>query len=74
MYLEVVVLEDGASGVRGHSSHRRHVHVLTGEDEEVHAAALSHAVLAQLLVHPLLRLEEELRRERRNGMKRLCRN
>lgn len=64
-YLEVVVLVDGASGVRGHISHGRQVHVLAGEQEEIHTAALHHALLRQLLIHSLLRLEQGLRKTQR---------
>lgn len=63
MYLEVVVLVDGASSVRGHITHGCQVHVLAGEEEEIHAAALCHARLRQLLVHSFLRLEQSLRDE-----------
>lgn len=64
MYLEVVVLVDGASGVRGHIAHGCQVHVLAGEEEEIHTAALCHTVLRQLLVHSFLRLEQSLKEER----------
>ena len=57
---EVVVLVDGASGVRGHVPHGGHVHVLAGEQEHVHAAATGHAVLRQLLKHTSLGLEQSL--------------
>lgn len=63
LYLEVVVLVDGASGVRGHISHGGHVHVLAGEEEEIHAAALCHTLLRQLLIHSFLRLEQSLRKK-----------
>lgn len=59
-HLEVAVLVHGASRVRRNVGHGGHVGVLAGEQEEVHAAALRHAVLRQLLVHPLLRLEQSL--------------
>lgn len=49
--------------MRGHVSHGGHVHVLAGEDEEVHAAALGHALLGQLLVHTFLRLEQGLEQQ-----------
>lgn len=60
-HLEVVVLVDGASGVRWDISHGCQVHVLAGEEEEIHAAALCHTLLRQLLVHCFLRLEQGLR-------------
>ena len=59
-HLEVAVLVDGAPGVRGHIPHGGDVQVLAGEQEEVHAAALSHTVLGQLLVHALHRVEQRL--------------
>lgn len=62
-HLEVVVLVDGAASVRGHVRHGGQVHVLTGEEEEVHAAALRHALLGQLLVHTFLRLEQSLQQQ-----------
>ena len=59
-HLEVGVLVDGAS--RGHGDHpeRGHVHVLVGEEEEVHAATLRHAVLGQGAVEAHLGLEQRL--------------
>lgn len=59
-YLEVAVLEDGASCLCGNVSHGGDVHVLAGEEEEVHAAALRHTVLGQLLIDSLLGLEQSL--------------
>ncbi len=64
-YLEVVVLVDGASGVRGHISHGRQIHVLAGEQEEIHTAALRHTLFRQLLIHSFLRLEQGLRKTKR---------
>lgn len=46
--------------MQGHVSHGGHVHVLAGEDEEVHAAALGDALFGQLLVYSFLRLEQGL--------------
>lgn len=46
--------------MRRHVGHGGQVQVLAGEQEEVHAAALGHAVFRQLLVHTFLRLEQEL--------------
>lgn len=66
-YLEVVVLVDGASGVRGDVGHGRHVHVLAGEEEEIHTAALRHTLLRQLLVHSFLRLEQSLKEQKSNN-------
>ena len=60
LYLEVVVLVDGASGVRGHIGHGCQVNVLAGKEEEIHTAALCHTVLRQLLIHSFLRLEQGL--------------
>lgn len=62
LYLEVVVLVNGASCVCGHVSHGCHVHVLAGKYEEIHAAALCHTVLRQLLIHTFLRLKQGLRK------------
>lgn len=59
-YLEVVVLVDGASGVRGHISHCCQVNILAGKEEKIHTAALCHTVLRQLLIHSFLRLEQSL--------------
>lgn len=59
-YLEVAVLKDGASCLCGNVSHGGDVHVLAGEEEEVHAAALRHTVLGQLLIDSLLGLEQSL--------------
>lgn len=64
LYLEVVVLVDGASGVRGHISHCCQVHILAGKEEKIHTAALCHTVLRQLLVRSFLRLEQSLERNR----------
>ena len=58
-HLEVAVLVDGAPGVRAHPP-GGDVQVLAGEQEEVHAAALSYTVLGQLLVHALHRVEQRL--------------
>lgn len=63
-HLEVVVLVDGAASVRWHVSHGGQVCVLTGEQEEVHAAALRHTLLGQLLIHSFLRLEQSLEQRR----------
>lgn len=63
LYLEVVVLVDGASGVRGHVSHGCNVYILARKEEEIHTAALRHTVLRQLLVHSFLRLEQGLRKK-----------
>ena len=60
LYLEVVVLVDRAAGVRRHISHGCQVYVLTGEEEEIHTAALCYTVLRQLLIHSFLRLEQGL--------------
>lgn len=59
-YLEVVVLEDRASSVRGHIGHGCHVNILAGEEEEIHTTTLCHTVLGQLLIHSFQRLEEGL--------------
>lgn len=64
LYLKVVVLVDGASGVRGHIGHGRHVDILAGEEEEIHTTALGHTVLGQLLIHSLQRLEQGLWKNR----------
>lgn len=61
-HLKVAVLVDGAAGVRGHVCHGGQVGVLAGEEEEIDAAALRHALLGQLLVHAFLRLEQSLTR------------
>lgn len=66
LYLEVVVLVDGASRVRGHVRHGRQVHVLAGEEEEIHTAAMCHTILRQLLIHSFLRLEQSLREQNKN--------
>lgn len=63
LHLEIVVLVDGAASVRGHVSHGSQVHVLTGEQEQVHTAALCHARFGQLLVHAFLRLEQNLEQQ-----------
>lgn len=60
VYLEVAVLENGASCVCGDVSHGGEVHILAGEEEEIHAATLRHTVLGELLVHTLLGLEQSL--------------
>lgn len=65
LYLEVVVLVDGASGVRGHIRHGRQVHVLAGEEEEIHTAAMCHTILRQLLINSFLRLEQSLREQKK---------
>lgn len=62
-YLEVVVLVDGAAGVRGYICHGCQVHILAGEKEKIHTAALRHTLLRQLLIHSFLRLEQSLWRK-----------
>lgn len=66
-YLEVVVLVDGASGAGRHFSHGGQVQVLTGEQEEIHAAPLGHTVFSQLLIHTFLRLKQELWKRIKKG-------
>lgn len=44
----------------GDVSHGGEVHILAGEEEEIHAATLRHTVLGELLVHTLLGLEQSL--------------
>lgn len=62
-YLEVVVLVKGPSRELRHEAQGGHVHVLAGEEEERHAAAVGHAVPGQRVVDTGLGLEEDLREE-----------
>lgn len=70
IYLEAVVFVERAPRELGHEPQGGHVHVLAGEEEEGHAAAVSHAVFGQRVVDIGLRLEKDLKeRAHRGGMK-----
>lgn len=70
IYLEAVVFVERPPRELRHEPQGGHVHVLTGEEEEGHAAAVSHAVFGQRVVDVGLRLEKYLKkRGHREGMK-----
>ena len=69
LYLEIVVLVEGSSRELRHETQGGHVHVLTGEEEERHAAAVSHAVLGQRVVDICLGLEKDLKKKIHKGKK-----
>lgn len=59
-HLEVGVFVDGPSSGDGHHSQCGKVHILVGEEEEIDAASLGHAVLGQTVVETYLRLKQRL--------------
>lgn len=62
-HLEVAVLVEGPPSEMGHEAQGGHVHVLTGEEEERHGAAMGHAVLGQRVVDAGLGLEQHLEKK-----------
>lgn len=43
-YLEIVVLVQGSSSVHCDETHGGYIHILIREEEQIHTAAVSHAI------------------------------
>ena len=59
-HLEIGVFVYGAPCGDGDHPQRGHVHILVGEEEEVHTTSLGHALLSQAAVEAHLGLEQRL--------------
>lgn len=68
-HLEVGVFVDGPSSRDGHHSQCGEVNILVGEEEEIDAAPLGHAVLGQTVVETYLRLKQRLKEEEEENVK-----
>lgn len=63
IYLEIVVFVKGSSSEQRHETQGGHVHILTGKEEERHAAAVSHTIPGQRVIDICLGLEKYLKKK-----------